>query len=194
MESQREIFVKWIKYLFYIQVAAGVVGLLSAVPALDAIVVWVNRALSIATVVVLFKLAPLNKRYKKAAIFAGVGLALAILIVWTDMVALVLVVSIFSLVGTYQEYNGHSEMVGAMDAKLAGNWHGLFNWQIFSGIIVGLLGGVLVAVGLVAFSMSQEVLTSITLALTNVLDLILWIIYLRFLKRTYTIYVGREEV
>lgn len=194
MENQRGVFAKWIKYLFYIQVAAGVVGLLSAVPALDAIVLWVNRILSMATVVVLFKLAPLNKRYKKTAIFACVGLALAVLTVWTDMVALVLVASIFSLVGTYQEYNGHSEMVEIMDAKLAKNWHSLFNWQIFGGILVGLLGGVIVVVCTIAFSTEQEVLTSITLVLMNVLDLILWIIYLRFLKRTYTMYGEHEEL
>lgn len=194
MENQRELFVKWMKYLFYVQIAAGVAGLISAVPVLDVIVLWVSRALSIATVVVLLKMAPLNARYKKAAIFSCVGFALAILTTLTDIAALVLAVSICSLVGTYQEYCGHSEMVETMDAKLAKNWHSLFNWQIFSGIIVGVLGGVLVVVSVIAFPVSQEVLTSITLVLTNGVDLIILIIYLILLKRTYTMYEECEKI
>lgn len=191
MENQREFFVKWMKYLFYVQIASGVAGLISAVPVLDGVVLWVNRILSIATVVVLFKMAPLNVRYKKAAIFSGVSLALAILL---DAVPLVLVVAICSLIAAYQEYCGHAEMIESKDAGLSKKWHSLFNWQIFSGIIVGLLGGVIVAVSVLVFPVSQEILTSITLALTNGVDLILWIIYLILLKRTYTMYGECEKI
>lgn len=191
MENQREFFVKWMKYLFYVQIASGVAGLISAVPVLDGVVLWVNRILSIATVVVLFKIAPLNARYKKAAIFSGISLALAILL---DVVPLVLVIAICSLVATYQEYCGHAEMIESKDAGLSKKWHSLFNWQILSGIIVGLLGGVIVAVSVLVFPVSQEILTSITLALTNGVDLILWIIYLILLKRTYTMYGECEKI
>lgn len=191
MENQRDFFVKWMKCLFYVQIASGVAGLISAVPVLDGVVLWVNRILSIATVVVLFKMAPLNARYKKAAIFSCVGLVLATL---TDMGALLLAALICSLVATYQEYCGHAEMIESKDVGLSKKWHSLFNWQIFSGIIVGLLGGMLVVVGVVAFPVSQEILTSITLALTNGVDLILWIIYLILLKRTYTMYGECEKI
>ena len=190
MDNQRELFVKWMKYLFYIQVATGVMRLLPAVLDLGAIVLWTNRMLSIAVVVVLFKMAPLDERYKKAAIFACVGLVLTILTSLTDITALVLVLAICSLICTYQEYGGHAEMIETIDAKLARSWHSLFNWEIFSPIIVGLLGGVLVVVNVVVFPVSREVVTSITQALISGVDLILWIVYLRYLKRTYTIYDG----
>ena len=191
MENQREFFVKWMKYLFIIQAVMGVTGILSAVPVLDTLVLWVNRILSIAAVVVLFKMAPLNGRYKKAAIFSCVGLVLVILI---DVAALVLVAAICSLISIYQEYCGHAEMIESKDAGLSKKWHSLFNWQIFSGIIVGLLGGVIVAVSVLVFPVSQEILTSVTLALTNGVDLILWIIYLILLKRTYTMYEECEKI
>lgn len=191
MENQREFFVKWMKYLFIIQTVMGVTGILSAVPVLDTLVLWVNRILSIAAVVVLFKMAPLNERYKKAAIFSCVGLVLVILI---DVAALVLVAAICSLISCYQEYCGHAEMIEATDAKLARNWHSLFNWRIFGGIIAGFLGGVIVVVSALVFPVSQEVLTAITMVLINGVDLILLIVYLMLLKRTYTMYGECEKI
>lgn len=47
---------------------------------------------------------------------------------------------------------------------------------------------------MIAFPVSQEVLTSITLVLTNGVDLIIWIIYLILLKRTYTMYGECEKI
>ena len=197
MENQREYFVKWMKYLFIIQVVIGAVGVLAALPVLGTLVLWANRILSIVVVVVLFKLAPLNGRYKKAAIAMSVSIALGI--VTASGISLlatvsVLVGAICSLVCKYQEYCGHAEMIETADAKLAKKWHSLFRWNIFSGIIVGILGGVMVVVSTLAFAMSREILTAITTLLIDGVDLILWIVYLVFLKRTYVLYGECEKI
>ena len=191
MDNQREFFVKWMKYLFVIQAVTGVELVLSVIPALNAIAPWVNRGQLIATMVVLFHLMPLNERYKKALILRGVGVVLAL---FTSVPVLVIAAVICSMIYSYQEYHGHAEMIEVMDEKLAKNWHRLFYWEIFSGLIAGLASGVIIAVGVVAFPVSTETLTSITLVISEGVSLLLCLVYMRFLKRTYTVYGKCEKI
>jgi len=83
----------------------------------------------------LFKLSVVNARYRKATIFYGISVGGGILSSLLNMNMFILVLSIFSIVASYQELNAHSEITASKDAKLSARWHSLFYLDMFAGII-----------------------------------------------------------
>ena len=100
--------------------------------------------------IVLLKISPENERYRTAGICSivsgGVGTLVELLSggseasAWT--LVFILPVAIVSLVGTYHEYTGHSEVLSDIDANLSEKWEKLWKWFLWS--LLGMLGSVLV--------------------------------------------------
>lgn len=191
--TNKELFLKWVKNLYFVQIALLVCAVLSAIPLIGTVFNWLNSILSAIVVYILYQLSPVKDRYRKAAIFTGISVVAGLLTSFIDLGVVALVVSICSLVGLYQEYCGHSEMMDGIDNSLAKKWHSLFNWQIFGGIVLGVLGAPIVAVLAALLLLDTNLLTAIVLILVTGFDTVIRIIYLRYLKRTREMYEAFPE-
>jgi len=125
-EPHKETIVKWVHFLFLCQIAKLFITALGEIFTISGITGWVSHIASLATVFALFKLSVVNARYRKATIFYGISVGGGILSSLLNMNMFILVLSIFSIVASYQELNGHSEITAAKDAKLSARWQYLF--------------------------------------------------------------------
>ena len=193
MTNKKELFLKWTKNLFFVQLVLLICAVLSAIPMIGTVFQWISSILSLIIVYVLYQLAPVSERYKKAAIFTGISVIAGFLTKTDNFALLGLVISICSLVGLYQEYCGHSDMLDGIDNTLAKKWHSLFNWQIFGGIVLGVLAAPLVAVLAALLLFDANILTVLVLFLVTGFDTILRLVYLSYLKRTREQYEAFPE-
>jgi len=185
MTNNKELFLKWTKNLYNVQIVLLVCGVLSAIPMLGNVFGWISRIFSLIVVYILYQLAPVNERYKKAAIFSGVAIVIGLLTHFMNVTMVIsLAVVICSLVGTYQEYTAHSNMLDGIDNILARKWHSLFNWQVFGGLFLGVLLSPIIVLLTVLLLLDANILTAITLVVVTGFDLILDLVYLKYLKRT----------
>lgn len=191
MTNNKDLFMKWIQNLFYVQCIAMAGTIIGLLPFADGWFGWVNRAIALASIYVLYRLIPTNARYQKAVIYSGIAVALGLVVNWIQIFALPLIVSICSLIGLYQEFSAHSEMMSGIDDKLARKWHSLLNWNILSSIVVGFLGSALVVVG-VLLKIDTNVLVILELVLIVGIELIIKLVYLIYLKRMLTAYANYE--
>lgn len=193
MTKTKELFTKWMQNLFYVQCAALAFTLIAKLPFIGSWFSWVIRLATIATIFVLYKLSPLNTRYLKAAIFMGVTVLATLLS--SGLGLLVIVGMVCSIIATYQELIGHSELMAGIDAKLSKNWHSLFYWELLGGFLIGvILGVVSVAISLAG---NVELGVEISEIFADGFDIILNIVYLYLMKRmlrAYASYEPQEEV
>ena len=193
MTNKKELFLKWTKNLYNVQLALLVCGVLTAIPLLGNVFSWVSRILTLVVVYILYQLAPVSDRYRKAAIFSGIATVAGLLLVAEVGIIISIVVLICSLVGTYQEYTAHSDILEGIDNSLARKWHSLFNWEVFGGIFLGVLISPIVVLLTVFLVLDANLLTAITLIVVTGFDLILDIVYLTLLKRTRAQYEAFPE-
>ena len=183
MEFRSDLLTKWLRVLMYIAIVSIVNSVISILPIIPAsVTTWISRGIMVAMVVCMFRLAPVNERYKKAGILRAVWLGCMIASLVFLPSILVLAASILSIIAVYQEYSAHSEVVADKDAKLSRNWHSLFNWSIVTGLLVGF-GSVVTA--LIASFAGVEI-TRITAIVTGILgipQLVIEIVYLLYLKK-----------
>lgn len=134
-------------------------------------------AVSAAYALVLWKLAPVGKRYRAAALCMLVAAALAILplagvreqsTVWWLVSLPGMAVSLY---GTYQEYQAHAEVLDGVDDDLAAKWRKLWKWEI--GFLLGLFGCVVI------------VLVSYLLGVLAMLAVLIGILVVAVLKLVY---------
>ena len=169
----------WLKYLLYVAIAGFVHYLLgSSLPGI--LSAWTGYILTGATVYLMFRLIVSNPRYKKALLFYGAGLILNVL----GIQKLALAASICGIVGHFQEYYAHSELVAPRNPALAGKWNTLFWFQC----AVELIGYLAVTLLVSTFSLTGEVGSAPIVAVATVavafLSLGLKIAYLLYLNRT----------
>lgn len=193
MTNNKELFLKWTKNLYNVQIVLLVCGVLSAVPLVGDVFTWISRVFSLITIYILYQLAPVNERYKKAAIFSGIAIVVGILTQTANVAVVGLAGSICSLVGIYEEYTAHSDILDGIDNILARKWHSLFNWQIFGGIVLGVLAAPLVVVLAGVLLFDANIITALVLILVTGFDLILDFVYLKYLKRTREQYEAFPE-
>ena len=194
MATNKELFLKGTKHLFYIHIATLIVSLLIEFPIIGSVFGWVNIILSIGIAFLLFQMAPVNDRYRKAALCMAVASGATIITKFADSDILTLAASICSLITVYQEYKGHSEMMKGVDYKLADKWHGLFYWQILGGFLLGILGTpILILLGLVVV-IDANLLAGVLVIIVLCFDIIMEILYLRYMKRMHEIYKHYEPV
>ena len=188
MTNNKALFLKWVKNLYYVQFALLIGGVLAAIPLIGGVFKWVNAILTVGVVYILYKMAPTKDRYRKAAIFMGISVGVSLLSGFINVGIFSIAISICSLVGLYQEYCGHSEMLNGIDNALAKKWHSLFNWQIFGGVVLGILGAPIVVLLGVVLLLDTNILTVVILILVTCFDAIIQIVYLSYLKRTREMY------
>ena len=188
MEFRSDLFIKWLRVLLYIAIVSIVNSVISILPIIPAsVTTWISRGIMVAMVVCMFRMAPVNERYKKVGILRAVWLGCMIASMFFLTSILILTASILSIIAVYQEYSAHSEVVADKDAKLSRNWHSLFNWSIVTGLLVGF-GSVVTA--LIASFAGVEI-TRITAIVTGILgipQLVIEIVYLLYLKKMSAIF------
>jgi len=189
MTNNKALFMKWIQILFYVQCAAVVASLIASLQFVGSWFTWMRRIISIATVFVIFKLSPVNPRYCKAAIFMGISTILLVVFV-KELWILVIVGMICSIIGMYQEYAGHSEVMAGIDDKLAKNWHSLFHWDLWGGLAVSFIGAICGVI--LTLTISSEVSVDVAVVIADGYQTILNIVYLVLLKRMLTVYANYE--
>jgi len=190
MTNNKELFMKWIQILFYVQCVAFVLTLIAMLPFVGSWFSWLIRITTIATIFVLYKLSPLNTRYLKAVIFMVVTMITTIFLKGLGVLAIVGMIC--SLIAIYQEYMGHSELIKEADAKLSKNWNSLFNWEIWGGFLVGGIVVPVVLAILMADSSNVQFATNVTLVTADAFNIILQLVYLVLMKRMIKVYADYE--
>lgn len=189
MKEYKELLQKWLRMLFYIQIASMALVVVNALTYLDSITVWVNRGLTAAVIWCLFQLKDVNPRYRTSAITKAGVLICGLLTLPTNTSglglssSLMLVGSICSWVTAYQEYHGHSELVAEADGKLAKKWSDLFVWEIAIAIGTSMISIVGTTI-MVATGVLTDRIATVLIALSTILGLSLEGLYLYYMKRT----------
>lgn len=185
-EPDRGLLVKWLKILFYAHIASLVVSVVSGVSDLDTS--WISWIITVAAAVCLFRLAPVNGRYRKAAVLSAVMIGCSVLNMVLQLgTVLTLAASVCSLIAVYQEYSAHSELVEQQDSKLSRQWHSLFNLQIIVGVLSGFVSVVVVLL-VAMLELDTAGLPTIIVGALTVVQIILDAIYLIYINRTIRIF------
>ncbi len=164
-----------------------VLSWLSLLNFLSAMITWISHIVSVIFIYSLYTLAPVNRRYRNAAILLGVNLAGNILTAWVDLGLLGIAMSVCGVVAAYQELYGHAELVQDRQADLAQNWRSLFTWNLVVGIITGVLSvaGVIIAV---LANVTTETVVLVTLLFTAGVSTVMSAFYLKYMKRTMALF------
>ena len=169
---------KWLRYLLYLGIAATVNSILSIF--LPAVATWLTPVLTLGALFIMSRMIPANGRYMRAILFTGVATLISVL----NIQAVALAGSLCSLIGQYQEYTAHGELVAAQNPKLASRWGSLFWFQCaVSLILVGVSTVAGTFLAMVA-NMSMDAVVLIVSIIAAVFTLILQAVYLLFLNRT----------
>lgn len=193
---------KWLGILFAANLASLIVPLFSYLPMETGWITWVQKAITLCSVICLFQLTPGGIRYRRAAICRAVVLGCSLvngLVIWPIQFQVVtgseeaplltaagsilnLAVMVFSWVATYQEYTAHADLIAPADPALAKKWHRLFWWGCAAALFA-TFGSMIVAT--VAAKLEIGVTTGVTVAtsLVQLPDEIISIVYLIFLNR-----------
>lgn len=194
MINNKELFLTWIKNLFYVHCALLLVYLISLIPFVGDWFDWISTIGSVVAVFCLYKLMPVSERYRKAAIFSGISVGLTLV---GGLFDIGLVVSIAGIVchyiGLYQEFYGHAEVLLTIDSELAKKWHTFFSWRLFGGIIVGIVSGPVIAILAVVLLFTEGVIAALTVLVASGFELVLKIMYLVYLKRTHEVCEGHAH-
>jgi len=185
--TKKALFLKWIKNLFYVQCVALVGIVIGQIPIIGSWFKWITTIVAIGEVYCLYQLMSVNERYRKAAIFSGIAVGLIVVANVIDFGLFSIIISICSIIGLYQEFNGHSEILLTIDNRLSKKWHTLFYWNLFGGIIVALISVPVVVIASLAVLFDANVISVLAVLVAASFSLILQIVYLVYLKRTYKV-------
>ena len=175
---------KWMKVLIYTMIVSIVNSIINVFPFIPSVLtLWISRGVVVAVTVAMFKLSPVNVRYRKSGILRGAMFACTIVLtIASNVSVLSFVASVLSLLAIYQEYSAHSELVEELDGKLSRNWHSLFNWNIIIGVLVSM--ATVIAVMVVAMVQMDVVrITSVIVVLLGIPQMILDLVYIKYMKR-----------
>lgn len=197
MNEHRDLLHKWLRILFYIHIAFLVITAINAVSNLDTVTGWIRKVLTVVIIWSLFQMKDVNPRYQKTAIAKIAVLVCGLLTTPVNTSALgmsgilALAGAIASWVSAYQEYHAHGEVIAEQDEKLAKKWNNLFGLEILVGLGISLFSTVTTLV-LVAAEMDSKTVTTIILALTNIVTLMLDLLYLHYMNRTLKLIENEE--
>lgn len=179
---------KWLRVLMYITITSLVnsaVNFLPFVP--SSVTTWISRGIMVAMIVCLFRLAPVNERYKNAGILRSVMLGCTLITAFVSTSTLLtLTASVLSIIAVYQEYSAHSELVAQTDVKLSRNWHSLFNWSIIAGILVGF-GSVIVVLIVTMLKLDAVRVASLIVGILGIPQFVVEVVYLLYIKKMIVI-------
>lgn len=178
---------KWLRILTGIAVVSLVNSAVGYIPFIHGdITTWISRGIMLAMVLCLFRLAPVNARYKKAGIFRAGMLACALITSFLfGSMLLTIAASVFSFLAVYQEFQAHAELVFGADPKLSRNWRSLFYWEIAVAILLSF--GSTAAAAILVMSGLQEgagTISGIVITVLGIPRLVVSVIYALLLKKT----------
>lgn len=186
-DDQKPIIAKWMYVLFICNIASMIVTALNVISAISGVTGWVTRGISVVMIVALFNLTVANERYRKAAIFSAIvvggGIAVAVL----KMNLFTMVISICAIIANYQELHAHSELVASKDVKLSNRWRSLFGYELVVGIISGVFSSAAVVIAVLA-DVDAEMITSVTVAVFALINLVIGLFRVMYLKQTLGLY------
>ena len=169
---------RWLKYLLYVNIAAlGNTVLSNFLPGLSG---WLSPILTLLALYMMARLVPSNGRYLRVVLFTGVSVLISVL----NIRQVVLAGALCSIIGQYQEFTAHGELIRERDQKLADKWGSLFWLQFAVTIISTLLGSVLAAVLVASGSVDAEALAPVITVAVALVTLLLKVLYLVYLKKT----------
>lgn len=184
MEYRENLPVKWLRYLFYVQIAGIAVSLLGWVSSSEALNVWLGRAVTLGVVVCMYQLSPMDPRYKKSFILRGVMLILTLITyLLHSSTFLTLAASVLSILATYQEYHAHSGLVAQQDEQLSGRWSSLFVWEILVSVLTTVLTMAATLI-LVMGGIGTSAVVAVITVIMKLVSLVLRVLYLVYLNRT----------
>jgi hypothetical protein len=184
---------KWLRVLMYIAIVSLVNSIVNYVPFVPAsVTTWISRAIMVAMIVCMFRLASANGRYKTAAILRAIWLGTLLLGTLLHIPSvLVLSTSILSIIAVYQEYHGHSEVLAEKDTVLSAKWKGLFIWSIIAPLLLSIGSS---AAMVISSFMNLDVakVTAITTGIMRIPQYVIDVIYLLYLKKMLSIFENNE--
>ena len=186
-DSRKETFVKWLNILFISQIANLVTTALGAITSIGSIISWVSRIVSIIVIVALFKLAVVHERYRKAAIFHCISVGGGIISALINVNILGIALSVCSIIASYHQLTAHAEITAPKNAKLSGRWKSLFYCQLVVGLIAGFLSSAGVVIAVLA-DINSESIVSGTLVFITLVNVILGLFHVMYLKQTLTLF------
>ena len=174
-----------LKGLFWLNAAALAMSWVSLIPAVTKIMGWIALIVPLANAIVLFSLAQVGKRYRLAGILYGIAAAGNLLLALVGLTNNVLAtaLNICSLVGLFNEYKGHAELIEKKDAKLASRWSTLFVLTIVMSFVSAMLTVATVMIGFNALMIPQRVAV-LSIVLGLIPTLVVQVLYLVYLNRT----------
>lgn len=184
---------KWLWVLFWLFIPSEAGSLMTndsiagAFPALLVPGQVLTVIVSFAYALVLWKLAAVGKRYRIAALCMLVTAACTILPLTgvqeqsTAWWLVSLPGMAVELVGVYQEFNAHAEVLDGIDDELAGKWRKLWIWNI--GLMAGLFGCLLLV--LMAGLLGALVMLAVSIGIVAVA-----VLKLVYLYRTAQVFRG----
>lgn len=185
--TNKILFLKWMKNLFYVQCIALIGMMIGQLSFIGSWFEWITNLITLAEVYCLYQLIPVNERYRKAFKFSGIAVGLTIVKNVTSLDLFSIVISICSLVGLYQEFSGHAEVLLTIDNKLSKKWHTLFNWNLFGSIIVALISVPVIMLAAIVTVFDSDLLGIFAAGIVVVYTVIIQIVYLIYLKRTHDV-------
>lgn len=195
MNRNADYITRWLRILAYISLASILNSLISLVPVVPAsVTTWVSRGITVAAMISMFQLAPVNRRYQKAGLFRALMLvcSLAAAFLYASSI-LTLAASVFSIIAVYQEYSAHSELIADKDTKLSGKWHSLFNWGIVAAVLISF-GSIIAVLIVTMLQMDAVTITAVIVGVLSVPQLVIDIVYILYLRRMVALINGECEV
>ena len=134
---------KWLWLMFWMNVPSLLIALPGELGGMTTFSEVGGAICSLIVCWMLLQIKSVDERYGKAALLTAIGVVLnlaASFITNTGLNLLVLLpTAVVSLVGSYNQYQAHGDVVGGVDAALGERWLKLWKWEIIS---VGcMLGG-----------------------------------------------------
>lgn len=181
----REQVSKRLGILFWIYVVSMALSLLGVLPAMAEMMPWLGAGMRIASAIVLFSLAQAGGCYRLAGILGGIAAAgnLLLTLIGSAGGVLAMALNICALVGLYNEYKGHAELIQEQEDTLARRWTKLFVWNIVLSLVSMLLA-INVSVLGAAAGMSVGTMTMLGVAMAAIPAMVVDVLYLVYLNRT----------
>lgn len=190
--SDNTLTAKWLRTLFYIHIALLAATCLSWLPIQDQWITWFKWALTIGTALCLTRLSSNHSRYTKAALFRILyigGTMVNSLLFFSPVI--VLAAAIFSILGTYQEYHAHSQLITEKDAVLSRKWSRLFGLTLLVEILVSFVSSILsVAITMLHWD-NLNIIPFVTVA-QSIPQLFVRVLYLIYMNRTVRLLEAEE--
>ena len=177
--------IQWFQALLYlglVDLISTIMGFVLSVP--SDITGYIIIGLRASMTICYFQLIPIHHRYKKAAIFQAVVFLGTFIEAFASEVSVVdWVTIVFLLLGRYQEYTGHSEVIAGKNAKLSKKWNSLFKWELVAGVLLSVLT-FLVSTALVVMNIDHTL--KIVVSIMSVPMCVFDVLYLVYMNRMLT--------